>query len=86
MSLEAPNDYEQIRLNRVEENRAKFEALGLGKYVVNPNPPIVQESKGKEKEQEESDEYIVETESEDDSDDSSKVHHEYVYADDCESN
>ena len=58
----------------MRENKAKFEELGLGKYVTLVNPPTGEKNKEKEQVQQESDEYILENESEVDSDDSSKVH------------
>lgn len=73
--LPAVNEYEQGRINRVLENRAKFEELGLGKYATHVDPPRAEKNKGKEQDQQESDEYILENESEEDSDDSEKVHY-----------
>ncbi|KAL8147689.1 hypothetical protein AgCh_005133 [Apium graveolens] len=47
------NKYELLKMKRVQENRAKFDELGLGKYGTNPTPPTVQNVKGKEKDNEE---------------------------------
>ena len=69
------NKYEQIRVKRVKENKAKFDELGLGKYGTNLNPPTVQNFKGKDKEEEDSDhEYVLENVSLTESDDSPKVY------------
>lgn len=64
------NKYELDRIKRVQENKAKFDELGLGKYGTDPNPPTVQKQKGEDKVVSD-DEYVLESEHE--SDDSSKV-------------
>ncbi|KAL8124269.1 hypothetical protein AgCh_012061 [Apium graveolens] len=66
------NKYELLKMKRVQENRAKFDELGLGKYGTNPTPPTVQNVKGKEKDNEVSDEYVLENERKSDNDDSPK--------------
>ncbi|KAL8135257.1 hypothetical protein AgCh_010064 [Apium graveolens] len=66
------NKYELLKMKRVQENRAKFDELGLGKYGTNPTQPTVQNVKGKEKDNEVSDEYVLENERESDNDDSPK--------------
>ncbi|KAL6561325.1 hypothetical protein OROMI_016926 [Orobanche minor] len=58
------------RIKRVQENKAKFDELGLGKYGTDPNPPTVQKQKGKDKVISD-DEYVLESEHE--SNDSSKM-------------
>ncbi|KAL8103614.1 hypothetical protein AgCh_027986 [Apium graveolens] len=67
------NKYELLKMKCVQENRAKFDELGLGKYETNPTPPTVQNVKGKEKDNEVSDEYVLENERKSDSDDSPKA-------------
>ncbi|KAL8104401.1 hypothetical protein AgCh_028563 [Apium graveolens] len=72
-TLPAGNPYEEIRKNRVLENRAKFKELGLNKYLPDPNQPTVHINKKKNQVEEESDEYILEDEiEEEDSEDSPK--------------
>ncbi|KAK1379796.1 hypothetical protein POM88_026540 [Heracleum sosnowskyi] len=69
-NVEQPmNPYELARLNRVQQNKEKFNELGLGKYASNPSQPSVEESKTKNKNGEEDDEYVpiedeIETEDE----------------------
>ncbi|KAL6584866.1 hypothetical protein OROMI_004155 [Orobanche minor] len=67
---QAVKKYELGRIKRVQENKAKFDELGLGKYGTGPNPPTVQKQKGKDKVISD-DEYVLESEHE--SNDSSKM-------------
>lgn len=68
------NPYELARLNRVQQNKEKFNELGLGKYASNPSQPSVEESKTKNKNGEEDDEYVpIEDESETDTNALSQV-------------
>ncbi|KAL6549305.1 hypothetical protein OROHE_008422 [Orobanche hederae] len=67
---QAVKKYELGRIKRVQENKAKFDELGLGKYGTDPNTPTVQNQKEKDKVSSD-DEYVLESEQE--SDDSSNV-------------